>query len=45
MSKFFFKGRPDVMGDYSKSGYSPKPKIKLGSATKPLSLVVKDEKR
>jgi len=45
MSKFFFKGRPDVMGDYSKSGYSPKPKIKLGSATKPLSLVVKDERR
>ena len=45
MSKFFFKGRPDVMGNYGKSGYTPKPNVKLGSAANPLSLVVNTESR
>lgn len=33
------------MGDYGKSGYAPKPKVKLGSAANPLSLTVKTEER
>ena len=45
MSKFFFKGRPDVMGNYGKTGYAPKPNVKLGSAANPLSLVVNTESR
>lgn len=45
MSKFFFKGRPDVMGKYGKAGYSPKPNIKLGTAENPISITVQTEKR
>lgn len=45
MSKFFFKGRPDVMGNYGQTGYSPKPNIKLGTNEKPLELSVKTEIR
>ncbi len=40
MSKFFFKGRQDVMGNYGKTGFSPKRNEKVGSAAHPLSLVV-----
>lgn len=44
MSKFFFNGRVDSREDYGRYGYD-KPKIKLGTKGKPLSLVVKDEAR
>ncbi len=40
MSKFFYRGTPDVMGKYGSSSYKPNPEVKLGSAAKPLSLVV-----
>ncbi len=42
MSKFFFKGTPDLMGDYGKSGYNPKPAVKPGSKAQPLAIRVKD---
>lgn len=45
MSKFFFKGRPDVMGKYGKNGYSPKRNVKLGSEAQPLTLNVHTENR
>ncbi len=45
MSKFFFKGRPDVMGNYGKSGFSPKRNEKVGSAAYPLSIVVNSTER
>ncbi|WP_068545728.1 PBPRA1643 family SWIM/SEC-C metal-binding motif protein [Thalassotalea crassostreae] len=45
MSKFFFKGRPDIMGNYGKAGYAPKPATKLGSAAQPLNLTVVNEQR
>ena len=45
MSKFFYRGTPDVMGKYGKSGYKPNPNVKLGSAAQPLSLIVNSEER
>ncbi|NQY65735.1 MAG: SEC-C domain-containing protein [Alteromonadaceae bacterium] len=45
MSKFFFRGTPEVMGKYGKNGYNPKPNVKLGSKNNPLSLKVKTEQR
>lgn len=45
MSKFFYRGTPDVMGKYGKSGYNPKPNAKAGSAAHPLYLVVNTEER
>jgi len=45
MSKFFFKGTPDVMGKYGKSGYNPKPNVKPGSESDPLSVRVNSEAR
>ncbi|MEW6991228.1 PBPRA1643 family SWIM/SEC-C metal-binding motif protein [Colwelliaceae bacterium 6441] len=45
MSKFFFKGGLDVMGNYGTNGYSPKRNVKLGSAEKPLTLVVNSAAR
>jgi len=45
MSKFFFMGRPDVMGQYSKNGFSPKRSAKKGSELHPLSLIVNSEER
>ncbi len=45
MSKFFFRGTPDVMGTYGKAGYSPEPNVRLGSAAKPLTLVVSSKQR
>ena len=45
MSKFFYRGTPDVMGKYGKSGYQPKNNVKLGSKANPLSLVVATEER
>ena len=45
MSKFFYRGTPDVMGKHGKSGYKPEPTVKLGSAKLPLTLVVLSEQR
>ncbi|KGJ89472.1 PBPRA1643 family SWIM/SEC-C metal-binding motif protein [Thalassotalea sp. ND16A] len=45
MSKFFYRGTPDVMGKYGKAGYSPKAKMKLGTANNPLTLVVANDER
>jgi len=45
MSKFFYRGTPDIMGDYGKSGYNPNPNVKAGSESAPLSLVVATEAR
>ena len=45
MSKFFYRGTPDVMGKYGKSGYNPKPNVKSGSAAHPLSLCVCSQAR
>lgn len=45
MSKFFFKGRPDVMGNYGKNGYKPEPNVKLGSESLPLVLTVNSKAR
>lgn len=45
MSKFFFKGTLDVMGKYGKSGYNPKPNVKPGSESDPLSIMVNSDAR
>ncbi|WP_315983538.1 PBPRA1643 family SWIM/SEC-C metal-binding motif protein [Aliamphritea spongicola] len=45
MSKFFFKGTPDIMGNYGKSGYNPKPNVKAGSEAHPLAISVQTEAR
>lgn len=45
MSKFFYRGRPDVMSNYGKAGYAPKPTVKLGSANNPLTLSVQSAER
>jgi SWIM/SEC-C metal-binding protein len=45
MSKFFYRGTPDVMGTHGTAGYKPDRDIKLGSAAKPLTLIVKTEQR
>ncbi|MGB1198380.1 MAG: PBPRA1643 family SWIM/SEC-C metal-binding motif protein [Thalassotalea sp.] len=45
MSKFFFKGTPEVMGKYGKNGYQPNNKVKLGTKANPLSLVVTTPER
>jgi len=45
MSKFFYRGTPDIMSDYGKNGYNPKATLKLGSSNRPLSLVVPNQTR
>ncbi len=45
MSKFFYRGTPDVMGHYGKSGYNTKSKVKSGTQSLPLSLTVMTEQR
>lgn len=45
MSKCFYKGTPDIMGNYGKSGYNPKAKVKLGSEISPLLVTVPSEQR
>ena len=45
MSKFFYRGTPDIMGSHGSAGYKPNPDIKLGSAAKPLTLVVASKQR
>ncbi|PAJ72079.1 zinc chelation protein SecC [Pseudoalteromonas sp. NBT06-2] len=45
MSKFFFSGRPDIMGKNNLGTYKPKPTIKLGTESNPLTLSVQSEER
>ncbi|MBU2964857.1 SEC-C metal-binding domain-containing protein [Amphritea sp. 2_MG-2023] len=45
MSKCFYKGTPEIMGNYGKSGYNPNAKVKLGSDISPLLLNVPSEQR
>ncbi|SEQ89854.1 SWIM/SEC-C metal-binding motif-containing protein, PBPRA1643 family [Amphritea atlantica] len=45
MSKCFYKGTPDIMGHYGKSGYNTKAKVKPGSDISPLSLTVNSQAR
>jgi SWIM/SEC-C metal-binding protein len=45
MSKFFYRGTPDIMGKYGKAGYNPKPNVKLGTEANPLTLIVSSEER
>lgn len=45
MSKFFYKGTPDIMGRYGQSGYNPDPSVQLGTANLPLTLVVGSDER
>ncbi|MBA6251466.1 MAG: SWIM/SEC-C metal-binding protein [Colwellia sp.] len=45
MSKFFYRGTPDVMGTHGSAGYKPNRGVKLGSAAKPLMLVVASKER
>lgn len=45
MSKFFYRGTPDIMGSHGSTGYKPNPDVKLGSAAKPLTLLVASKQR
>ncbi len=45
MSKFFYRGTPDVMSNYGKAGYKPNANVKLGSPSLPLSLKVQTQQR
>ncbi|RTE66889.1 zinc chelation protein SecC [Amphritea opalescens] len=45
MSKCFYKGTPEIMGNYGKSGYNTKAKVKLGSEISPLLVNVTSEAR
>lgn len=45
MSKFFYRGTPDVMGKYGRNDYKPSPNVKLGSSAQPLALIVSSESR
>ena len=45
MSKFFYRGRPDIMGKHNQGNYQPKPKVKSGSEEKPLILQVQSTER
>ena len=45
MSKFYYRGTPDVMGKYGKAGYQPNPNVKLGTDANPLTLVVNSPAR
>lgn len=40
MSKFFYKGRPDIMGKHNQGTYKPEPNVKPGSKLAPLNLTV-----
>jgi len=45
MSKFFYRGTPDIMGSHGSTNYKPNPDVKLGSAAKPLTLIVISQQR
>ena len=45
MSKFFYRGKPDIMGKHNQGTYQPNPKVKFGSAEHPLQLTVQTKQR
>lgn len=45
MSKFFYRGRPDIMGKHNLGNYQPKPNVKHGSEENPLILQVQSSER
>ena len=45
MSKFFYRGKPDIMGKHNQGTYQPKPKVKPGSEDNPLQLCVPSHQR
>ena len=45
MSKFFYKGKPDIMGKNNLGTYKPKPNVKLGTQANPLTLNVQSDER
>ncbi|UIP28770.1 PBPRA1643 family SWIM/SEC-C metal-binding motif protein [Photobacterium sp. TLY01] len=45
MSKFFFKGRRDVMQNHAQSGYNVNRDVKTGTEEAPVSVVVNTEAR
>ncbi len=45
MSKFFYRGKPDIMERHNKGTYKPQPNVKLGSETAPLTLTVQTEEK
>ncbi|MBB1294779.1 SEC-C domain-containing protein [Pseudoalteromonas sp. SR44-5] len=45
MSKFFYRGKPDIMGKNNQGTYQPKPKVKPGSEENPLVLQVQSAAR
>jgi SWIM/SEC-C metal-binding protein len=45
VSKFFYRGRPDIMGKHNLGNYQPKPKVKSGSEENPLILQVQSAER
>ncbi|MCW4630868.1 MULTISPECIES: PBPRA1643 family SWIM/SEC-C metal-binding motif protein [Marinomonas] len=45
MSKFFYRGKPDIMGKHNLGNYQPKPKVKYGSEENPLVLQVQSAER
>lgn len=45
MSKFFFRGKPDIMGKNNMGTYKPKPTVKLGTESNPLTLNVQSDER
>nr|WP_086940885.1 PBPRA1643 family SWIM/SEC-C metal-binding motif protein [Thaumasiovibrio occultus] len=45
MSKFFFKGRRDVMLSHAKSGYNTKRAVKAGTEQAPIAVIVASDER
>jgi len=45
VSKFFYRGRPDIMEKHNLGNYQPKPKVKSGSEENPLVLQVQSAER
>ncbi|SFC61650.1 PBPRA1643 family SWIM/SEC-C metal-binding motif protein [Pseudoalteromonas denitrificans] len=45
MSKFFYRGKPDIMDKHNQGTYKPKPLVKLGTDANPLTLNVQSEER
>ncbi|MFC1237645.1 PBPRA1643 family SWIM/SEC-C metal-binding motif protein [Vibrio sp. F74] len=45
MSKFFYRGTPDIMSNYGKNGYKTNAEVKPGTSNYPLSLTVISQQR
>lgn len=45
MSKFFYRGTPDIMSNYGKEGYNTNASVRPGTENAPLSLIVNNEQR